>query len=179
MLRCMRWLEQYAQARLNCLTHLPARHADPSSPPTHAEAEAAYNLGRAAHRIGLLHVAVAHYERVLQLADELEAAAAAAQLSGLQVSGPASIGHQRQQQQHAESPEAAEMEEDAAAAGGQQEQTQQQPEQPPGPLPQQQAELQQLGRGLAREAAHNLALIYKGSGAEQLACAILRRYVTI
>ncbi len=52
-----------------------------------AEAEAAYNLGRAAHRIGLLHVAVAHYERVLQLADEADAAAAAdgaaQQLEGL------------------------------------------------------------------------------------------------
>jgi hypothetical protein len=64
-----------------------------------AEAEAAYNLGRAAHRIGLLHVAVAHYERVLQLADELDAAAAAdgaaKQLQGLSVEQPAP---QQQQQ---------------------------------------------------------------------------------
>lgn len=57
-----------------------------------AEAESAYNLGRAAHRIGLLHVAVAHYERVLQLADEADAHAAAdgaaQQLQGLSVQPP-------------------------------------------------------------------------------------------
>jgi hypothetical protein len=66
-----------------------------------AEAEAAYNLGRAAHRIGLLHVAVAHYERVLQLADESDAAAAAdgaaQQLQGLSVEQPSQPSQQQQQ----------------------------------------------------------------------------------
>jgi hypothetical protein len=47
------------------------------------EAEAAYNLGRAAHEVGLLHVAVAHYERVLQLDQRAAADAAAQQLEQL------------------------------------------------------------------------------------------------
>lgn len=133
-----------------------------------AEAEAAYNLGRAAHRVGLLNVAVAHYERVLQLADEAAAADAAQQLSGLDlqpdaaaagmdVDGAPCLDEATGQQQHQPAR--------GAAAGTS----------APSTL---QEELRVLERGLAREAAHNLVLIYRASGAEDLARAIMRRYLT-
>lgn len=45
--------------------------------------EAAYNLGRAAHHLGLLHIAVPYYERVLESAPPPSAAAAGALLAGV------------------------------------------------------------------------------------------------
>jgi hypothetical protein len=39
--------------------------------------------------------------------------------------------------------------------------------------------LHKLSRGLAREAAHNLVLIYRGSGAHDLARHIMMRYLTV
>jgi general transcription factor 3C polypeptide 3 (transcription factor C subunit 4) len=122
-----------------------------------------YNLGRAAHRIGLLHVAVAHYERVLQLADDDAAAAAAAgggaaaaaaaqQLQGLAIQQQQGGGFNGMQ---------------FGGAAGQQQQQQQGL-----------AELQKLSRGLAHEAAHNLVLIYRGSGAHDLAGHVMRTYLT-
>jgi hypothetical protein len=128
-----------------------------------AEAEASYNLGRAAHRIGLLHVAVAHYERVLQLADE-EAATAAADGAARQLQG-LSIQQQQQQQQSAD-----DMQVDTAPTT-QQQQRQNDNQGVEG--------LHNLSQGLAREAAHNLVLIYKGSGAHDLARLIMRQYLTI
>ena len=84
--------------------YIVALRASTCLPHVHAEAEAAYNLGRAAQRIGLLHVAVAHYERVLQLADEADAATAAdgatQQLQGLSMEQQPQ--QQRQQQQGAD-----------------------------------------------------------------------------
>jgi hypothetical protein len=130
-----------------------------------AEAEASYNLGRAAHRIGLLHVAVAHYERVLQLADE-EAATAAANGAARQLQG-LSIQQQQQQQQQQS---ADDMQVDTAPTT-QQQQRQNDNQGVEG--------LHNLSQGLAREAAHNLVLIYKGSGAHDLARLIMRQYLTI
>lgn len=45
--------------------------------------EAAYNLGRAAHHLGLLHIAVPYYERVLESAPPPSVAAAGALPAGL------------------------------------------------------------------------------------------------
>jgi hypothetical protein len=128
----------------------------------------------------LLHVAVAHYERVLQL-DQLAAAdAAAQQLEQL------SLQEQRQQQP------AGASQQDMQIDSEQQQQEQRQQEGAKG-LPQQkqhsqrlrlqqqtaeQQRLQQLGRGLVREAAHNLCMIYRGSGADDLARQIMRKYLT-
>lgn len=43
---------------------LPLRPAPP--PPRHNPQEAAYNIGRAAHQLGLLHIATPYYQRVLE-----------------------------------------------------------------------------------------------------------------
>ncbi|KAI7842713.1 hypothetical protein COHA_003644 [Chlorella ohadii] len=75
--------------------------------------EAAYNLGRAAHHFGLLHIAVPYYERVLESAPPPSAAAA----------GPSF--------------------------------------------------------DLRRDAAFNLSLIYKSSGADALARQLLRQHLTV
>jgi hypothetical protein len=139
-----------------------------------AEAEASYNLGRAAHRVGLLHVAVAHYERVLQLEDEAAARQAAGdalqQLSGLALAG----GRQQQQQQQEQQPQdqTQALHGNEPAANAAQRQLQQQAREGG-------SVLQRLGQGLAREAAHNLVLIYRGSGADGLARAIMRRHLTV
>jgi hypothetical protein len=130
-----------------------------------AEAEASYNLGRAAHRIGLLHVAVAHYERVLQLADE-EAATAAADGAAQQLQG---LSIQQQQQQQS----ADDMQVDTAPTTQQQQQQRLQHDN------QGVEGLHKLSQGLGREAAHNLVLIYRGSGAHDLARHIMRQYLTI
>jgi hypothetical protein len=138
-----------------------------------AEAEAAYNLGRAAHEIGLLHVAVAHYERVLQLADEAALAEAQQQLQAIEIQPPPPPQQQQQQQQH----------KDEVTLEHQQLQDAQQKQQQRGEQQQQKLRalkpVQLLSRQLAREAAHNLSLIYRGSGADDLARHILRTYVTI
>ncbi|PRW60262.1 general transcription factor 3C polypeptide 3 isoform X1 [Chlorella sorokiniana] len=75
--------------------------------------EAAYNLGRAAHHLGLLHIAVPYYERVLESAPPPSAAAAGASFD------------------------------------------------------------------LRRDAAYNLSLIYKASGADALARQLLRQHLTV
>lgn len=79
------------------------------------EQEAMYNLGRAAHHLGLLHIAVQYYQKCLGNQDTLHA-------SG-QDSAPAV--------------------------------------------------------GLKREAAFNLSLIYRGTGADKLAAQVLKQYVSI
>jgi hypothetical protein len=138
-----------------------------------AEAEAAYNLGRAAHEVGLLHVAVAHYERVLQLDQQAAAEAAAQQLERLSL-----------QQQQQGSGDQQDMQLDGEQQAGATQDIQQQKQQGQN-SPQQQQQtseqqgLQQLGRGLVREAAHNLCMIYKGSGADDLARQIMRKYLTL
>lgn len=128
------------------------------------EAEAAYNLGRAAHQVGLLHLAVAHYERVLQIDQEAkaveQAAAATQQLHKLHI--------QQQQQQEADG-----MQLDGIEDHQKQQQHQKHQH------GKQQQQLQYMGRQLVREAAHNLCLIYKGSGADDLARQIMRRYLTV
>jgi hypothetical protein len=73
-----------------------------------------------------------------------------------------------QQQQAGAS--ADDMQVDTPATTQQQQQQQQE---------QQQQQQRQLSRGLAREAAHNLVLIYKGSGAHDLARLIMEQYLTI
>lgn len=135
-----------------------------------AEAEVNYNLGRAAQRVGLLHAAVSHYERVLALAEAADDAAAAdgaaAQLQRLGL-------NQQQQQQGTD-----DMQVDAPGTQQQQQQKKQQ-QQGQGVGPGGEAGgLQQLGRGLVREAAHNLVLIYRGSGAHDLARQVMRQYLT-
>ena len=85
--------------------------------------EVAYNLGRAAHQIGLLHVAEAYYNKVLKLSEI-------------------------QQQQEAG---------DQSGGGCQAGET----------------------YGIQREAAYNLSLIYQGSGAQELARKVVRRYLRV
>jgi hypothetical protein len=138
-----------------------------------AEAEVSYNLGRAAHRVGLLHVAVAHYERTLQLADEAAdtaadtAAAAAGAGEGSTAAAAADGAAQQLQGLAIQQPgnEVDGMQVDGTASQQQQQQGS--------------AALQKLARGLAHEAAHNLVLIYRGSGAHDLAGHIMRTYLTI
>ncbi|KAL4427748.1 hypothetical protein ABPG75_001837 [Micractinium tetrahymenae] len=95
VLQAFAFLQEYGDARCNAQ-------------------EAAYNLGRAAHQLGLLHIAAPFYERVLE-------------------TGP---------------PPGA-----ASAAGA--------------------------AYDLRREAAHNLALIYRRSGANPLARQLLRQHLTV
>lgn len=145
-----------------------------------AEAEAAYNLGRAAHEVGLLHVAVAHYERVLQLEHEAAADEAVQQLDGLDMQDQTDQSCQQQQQRLAGQIVAGMQVDGDAQQGAQDEQQQkQQPKQKEQQQKQQQQKLQQLGRGLVREAAHNLCMIYKGSGADDLARQVMRTYLTV
>uniref|UniRef100_A0A383W8F4 Uncharacterized protein n=1 Tax=Tetradesmus obliquus TaxID=3088 RepID=A0A383W8F4_TETOB len=163
--------------------HTYAKHRGPA-----AEAEAAYNLGRAAHEVGLLHVAVAHYERVLQL-DQHAAADAAAQQLGqltLQQQGQQQQGQQQQQQQGGVDQEAMQLDGDeqqeqrpADATQDMQQQKQRAMRRRQQQQPAEQQRLQQLGRGLVREAAHNLCMIYRGSGADDLARQIMRKYLTL
>jgi hypothetical protein len=136
-----------------------------------AEAEVQYNLGRAAQRVGLLHCAVYHYEHVLLLAEGIDTTAAAADGAAAQLQR-LDVNQEQQQQQSTDS-----MQVDAD--GTQQQQQQQQQEAvSQGQGQGDKAGLQQLGRGLVREAAHNLVLIYKGSGAHDLARQVMRQYLT-
>ena len=80
--------------------------------------ESNYNLGRAAHHLGLVHIAVQYYKSCLHCDDTLGSEAPLGRL----------------------------------------------------PCPQQ---------GLKREAAFNLSLIYRSTGAEHLARQLLRQYVSI
>jgi hypothetical protein len=122
-----------------------------------AEAEAAFNLGRASHAVGLLHLAVAHYERVLELADEhavhdADVANGAADDVTHQM-GRMTVG-------------AAGGAVDAAASKC-------------ASHTNDAVQRVRAAASLSREAAHNLALIYRGSGAPELARRVLRRYLTV
>jgi len=101
--------------------------------------EAAYNLGRGAHLLGLNHVAVAYYESVLQQAEasivEEPSPATSARTLGMSL---VALGKASQQ---------------GSTVGA-------------------------SGYGLVKEAAWNLSLLYKASGAEHLARQLLRRYLT-
>lgn len=83
----------------------------------HAQ-EAAYNLGRAAHQLGLLHIAVQYYQKCLASDDSSNGS---------------------QQSEHNS----------------------------------------EMSVGLRREAAFNLSLIYRGTGADKLAVQVLRQHVCI
>ena len=85
------------------------------------EQEAAYNMGRAAHHLGLLHLAVQYYQKCLNSNSDG-------------------------------------CEEDLQSAGQQQ---------------------QHPHVGLKREAAFNLSLIYRLTGADKLAAQVLRQHVSI
>ena len=83
------------------------------------EQESNYNLGRAAHHLGLVHIAVEYYQKCLD-----------------------GIGSESVQALH----------------GG---------SEPP------------YEAGLSQEAAFNLSLIYRGTGADDLARQVLQKYVSI
>ncbi len=123
---------------------LLSRHSNPRSAPRARRArsqayeqhrsnlhESSYNLGRAAHQLGLLHIAQHYYERALAAGEALV---------------------QERRRQHGGEDE----EEDREAAT---------------------AALE--GRTLFREIAHNLALIYRASGANALAKELYLKYLTV
>ncbi|GBF87786.1 hypothetical protein Rsub_00497 [Raphidocelis subcapitata] len=116
--------------------------------------ESEYNIGRGAHELGLLHAAAAHYERALAARDAAVAAADAEAAAAAGRGGGGGGG-------------AAAMEVDGeggggAGGGGGAERT---------------AEEAAALEGAAREAAHNLALIHRRSGAPGLARGLMARYL--
>jgi hypothetical protein len=131
---------------------------------------------------------VAHYERVLQLDQQTAADAAPQHLERLTLQQQ---GQQQQQQQQQGDAQQDDMQLDVEEQQQQAEQQQhgatqdlQQQKQQTTRLQQQQQtadqqRLQQLGRGLVREAAHNLCMIYRGSGADDLARQVMRKYLTL
>ena len=126
------WMEEYAQALRG-----EGRHG-----------EAAYSMARALHHLGLQHLAVDYYERVLEehlTAKKARAERAAAKAAG---AGP-SDAQQQQQQEEAGGGEGGE-------GGGEEE------------------EMDDSHRDLVREAAHNMARMYEYSPV--LARAITRTF---
>ena len=127
--------------------------------------EAAYNIARAAHHLNLLHIAVPFYERALESAPAPSAhpphhgdamAANRADEEGNEAAAGASKG----------AAAAARARPGAAlfAEEGQQPAT---------------AQAEQCKHGLQCEAAYNLSLIYRSSGADELARQVLRRHLTL
>ena len=144
--------------------------------------EAAYNIARAAHHLNLLHIAVPFYKRALAAPAPGErhpgaaAAAAAAAAGGAEArgdgggaAGAAADGAGSATGTPAGTPP-------EAAAGG---------EEGDQAARQQAAAAAAEGGGpssrhdLRREAAFNLSLIYRSSGADELARQVLRQHLTV
>ena len=132
--------------------------------------EAAYNIARAAHHLNSLHIAVPFYERALETGPAPSAhpphqgdatAASPADPEGKLVAAGASMG----------------VAGTAAAAAARAQQGAALPaeegQQPAA------AQAEQYKHGLQCEAAYNLSLIYRSSGADELARQVLRRHLTL
>jgi len=138
-------------------------------------AEADYNLGRAAHEMGQLHIAAAHYERALAAQDAAVAAQAPAVSSKERIAAAAAAGSDDERMEDPLSDEGGEVEAEgaaaaaAAAAGG----SSAAPAAGSGHTIEEQAQL----AGAAREAAFNLAHIYRRSGAGEMARQVMQRYL--
>lgn len=133
--------------------------------------ESCYNLGRAAHQLGLLHIAIAYYERILHLARSSTSSstsskgcagmsphasaadATTAALAGLNLSHDVSAAHDMAGGLHQTSTSSNTSRQGSANGVD--------------------------AADLVYEAAHNLSLIYRSSGAEALARQILRTYITV
>eukprot|EP00850_Spirogloea_muscicola_P009520 SM000053S17477 [mRNA] locus=s53:596285:603110:+ [translate_table: standard] len=116
--------------------------------------ESQYNLGRAYHQLGLVHLAVPYYERALASRPPLELRTMLGSdgtVEGATTTSPATTG-----------PGQPLPPEDAG------------PGQSPAP-----PVLDGSSCDLQREAAHNLALIYRASGASNLAVMLLQDYCTV
>tara|TARA_B110001452_G_C14981707_1_gene343170 strand:+ start:8 stop:643 length:636 start_codon:yes stop_codon:yes gene_type:complete len=128
------WMEEFAQALRD-----EGRHG-----------EAAYSMARALHHLGLQHLAVDHYERVLE--EHLKARKARAEKAAATAAGAGPSDAQQQQQQGAGGGEGGE----GGEGGGEDE------------------EMDDSHRDLVREAAHNMARMYEYSPV--LARAITRTF---
>jgi hypothetical protein len=141
--------------------------------------EAAYNIARAAHHLNLLHIALPFYERVLETPPPaarpgLAAAAPArpprpqgqAPAAGLAAGSSGGAGEAL--------PDSAAAAAAAAVAGEGGEGGE------GGAVPRAGAPVPQLSKyDLRREAAYNLSLIYRSSGADELAREVLRTHLSL
>ncbi len=124
--------------------------------------EAAYNLGRAAHHLGLLHIAVPYYERVLESAPPPSAAAAGALCCAFVWAFR--LGRVLWKGRLRPAARCAPATRPRAFTSAV----------PPPP-----ALLAGPSFDLRRDAAFNLSLIYKSSGADALARQLLRQHLTV
>lgn len=154
--------------------------------------ESSYNIGRAAHGLGLSHLAHHYYQRALAAAPGKGGPAGA----GAGGDGAAAAGKDRETMEGVEGPGSGSRAGAGAGAGagsgggddGGASGVQGFWRQLGGGLQQQQPELGVGGLSdvpppasldLTREIAHNLALLYRASGAVHLARRVYRQYLTV
>lgn len=128
--------------------------------------ESAYNIGRAAHQLGLMSVAHAYYEKALRFAPGAvakEQEGAQCEVGNVSAEGACGPGQATGHVRPSRAPDVLMQEE-----GGQ------------APLPPQLApcDLQHSG-DLTRDIAHNLVQLYRYSGAVPLAREIMRKYLVV
>lgn len=149
--------------------------------------EADYNLGRAAHELGLLHLAVMYYERTLKAREEArEEEEAARGVGGGCRGGGRGVGdggdeEMRDVEGRREAEEGSEVVRDGRGWGSRDgRMSRGATPAPASPLPlapvmtlEERSEVE----GLSREAAYNLVHIYRRTGATALARQIMQRYL--